>query len=121
MTDELAILLFEDVYIVPKPVRRAKIVKIKPAKSAKPAKVAKPEPVKPKVAKPSAKSISERKRAAKKHETLLKKSRRTPLDLYDDFSNYFETDDDLLAIRRTFEESGGADWFSVKGATAYEY
>ena len=115
MTDELAILLFEDVYIVPKPVRRAKIVKIKPAK------VAKPEPVKPKVAKPSAKSISERKRAAKKYETLLKKSRRTPLDLYDDFSNYFETDDDLLAIRRAFEESGGADWFSVKGATAYEY
>lgn len=111
MTDELAILLFEDVYIVPKPVRRAKIVKIKPAKSAKPAKVAKPEPVKPKAAK----------RAAKKYETLLKKSRRTPLDLYDDFSNYFETDDDLLAIRRAFEESGGADWFSVKGATAYEY
>lgn len=105
MTDELAILLFEDVYIVPKPVRRAKIVKIKPAK------VAKPEPVKPKVAKPS----------AKKYDRLLKKSRRTPLDLYDDFSNYFETDDDLLAIRRAFEESGGADWFSVKGATAYEY
>lgn len=111
MADDLAIFLFEDVYIVPKPVRRAKIVKIKPAKSAKPAKVAKPEPVKPKAAKLS----------AKKYETLLKKSRRTPLDLYDDFSNYFETDDDLLAIRRAFEESGGADWFSVKGATAYEY
>jgi len=106
MTDELAILLFEDVYIVPKPVRRAKIVKIKPAK------VAKPEPVKP-----SAKSISERKRAAKKYETLLKKSRRTPLDLYDDFSNYFETNDDLLEIRQAFEESGGSDWFSVKGVS----
>lgn len=107
MTNELAILLFEDVYIVPRPVRRNKIVKIKPAKVAK-------------VSKPSAKSISERKRAAKKYETLLKKSRRTPLDLYDDFSNYFETDDDLLAIRRAFEESGGSDWFSLKGA-AYEY
>lgn len=107
MTDELAILLFEDVYIVPKPVRRAKIVKIKPANVAKPKKAAKvSKPAKPKV--------------AKKCDRLLKKSRRTPLDLYDDFSNYFETDDDLLAIRRTFEESGGADWFSVKGATAYE-
>jgi len=104
MTDELAILLFEDVYIVPKPVRRAKIVKIKPAK------VAKPEPVKPKPAKLS----------AKKYDRLLKKSRRTPPDLYDDFSNYFETDDDLLAIRRAFEESGGADWFSVKGVATYE-
>ena len=106
MTNELAILLFEDVYIVPRPVRRDKIVKIKPAKAAKVAKVSKPKPAKP---------------STKKYETLLKKSRRTPLDLYDDFSNYFETDDDLLAIRRAFEESGGADWFSVKGATAYEY
>lgn len=98
-------------YIVPKPVRRAKIVKIKPAKVAKPEKAAKvSKPAKPNVAKPT----------AKKYETLLKKSRRTSLDLYDDFSNYFETDDDLLAIRRTFEESGGADWFSVKGATAYD-
>lgn len=114
MTDELAILLFEDVYIVPKPVRRAKIVKIKSAKVAKPEKATKAakvsNPAKPKAAKLS----------AKKYDRLLKKSRRTPLDLYDDFSNYFETDDDLLAIRRTFEESGGADWFSVKGATAYE-
>ena len=100
MADDLAILLFEDVYIVPRPVRRAKIVKIKPAKPEKPAKVAKP--------------------SAKKYERLLKKSRRTPPDLYDDFSNYFETDDDLLAIRRAFEESGGADWFSVKGVATYE-
>ena len=105
MTNELAILLFEDVYIVPRPVRRDKIVKIKPAKAAKVAKVSKPKPAKP---------------STKKYETLLKKSRRTPLDLYDDFSNYFETDDDLLAIRRTFEESGGADWFSVKGVATYE-
>lgn len=106
MTDELAILLFEDVYIVPKPVRRAKIVKIKPANVAKPEKAAKvSNPAKPKVAKLS----------TKKYDRLLKKSRRTPLDLYDDFSNYFETDDDLLAIRRKYEESGGSDWFSVKG------
>lgn len=109
MTDELAILLFDDVYIVPKPVRRAKIVKIKPAKVAKPEKATKAA----KVSKPA-------KLSAKKYDRLLKKSRRTPPDLYDDFSNYFETDDDLLAIRRAFEESGGADWFSVKGATAYE-
>ena len=115
MTDELAILLFEDVYIVPKPVRMAKIVKIKPANVAKPEKAAKPEPVKPKPAKPKVAKLS-----AKKYDRLLKKSRRTPPDLYDDFSNYFETDDDLLAIRRAFEESGGADWFSVKGATAYD-
>jgi len=114
MTDELAILLFEDVYIVPKPVRRAKIVKIKPAKVAKPEKATKAAKVS-KPAKPKAAKLS-----AKKYETLLKKSRRTPLDLYDDFSNYFETDDDLLAIRRTFEESGGADWFSVKGVATYE-
>lgn len=45
------------------------------------------------------------------------KGRRT--GTFDD-SFYIETTD-ISDIRRKYEESGGSDWFSVKGATAYEY